>query len=163
MMGSPTTASSCGEQTAHPNPPRGCQRKKIPRRGGKDGSVAGMPRPPCPHQGSWADCLERVGECQWAKSISLSSNIHSSRLWLLCHLVAPKLPHYFLHEGHQSWDDTGTCLRHPPIAPSESLAADESFCSFLSTPQALRHREHLHLWDPKAGSTPAPQAWLSMG
>ena len=42
-------------------------------------------------------------------------------------------------------------------------AADASFCSFLSTPQALRHREHLCGWDPAAGSTPAPRAWLSVG
>jgi len=69
-MGSPATASSCGEQTAHPNPPWGHQRKQSPGRRGKDGSVVGMSRPPCPHQGSWADCLEQVGECQWAKFIS---------------------------------------------------------------------------------------------
>lgn len=117
-MGTPATASSCGEQTSHPNPPHGCQLKKNPRRGWKDGLVVGMPRPPCPHQESWADSLEQVGECQWAKSISLSNNIHPSRLWLLCHLVAPMLPHYFLHKGHQSWDDTGTCLCHAPTAPS---------------------------------------------
>lgn len=112
-----------------------------------------MPRPPHPHQGFWADCLEKVGEQQWVKSISSSNSIHPSRLWLLSHYF----PHYFLHEGHQSWDDRGTRL---PSLPQLSLAADESFCSFLSILQMLRHQEHLRRRDPGAGTPQHPDRAL---
>lgn len=155
--GTPATASSCEEQMAHPNPPWGCQKKKNPGRGGRDSSVTAMSHPPRPHQGSWADRLEKVGEQQWVKPISSSNNVHPSRLLLLCRLIAPMLPHCFLHEGHQSWDDMGTCL---PSLSWLSLAADLSFCSFLPILQMVPHQELLCCRDPGAGTPQHPDRAL---